>query len=329
MLRRSAARRRGPIRFRSAASRTRDIEPFALGGESDQLSAIARLSNSRWHFSAPADSACAARIQRRDCISVISGSTRCRTMPRNDGALRASPHWPSSPKQICAARSRFARRKPGAPERRRSALRVRCALLLRRCKFFLLLADELLACSNGRQRAAIRARKCCRGARRAPSRYRAGAAVAGGHLLLLGLTLLGFEPLEQGSELFDFLAQQSGARVSSSRNACFELAHSLSTSRNSRFIASGPSARCLPPVTVTLWKDSPFWARKKASGFSNANRVQSLHRARCSHRPASAESLPATCRIHQAHECSSSAERWYRSAEPGRALLVNCEREFA
>ena len=42
-------------------------------------------------------------------------------------------------------------------------------------------------------------------------------------------------------------------------------------SRSSRLMASGPSARGLPPVTVTLWKHSPEGARKKARGFSSAS----------------------------------------------------------
>ena len=51
----------------------------------------------------------------------------------------------------------------------------------------------------------------------------------------------------------------------------FERIELLLRSRSSRLMASGPSARGLPPVTVTLWKHSPEGARKKARGFSSAS----------------------------------------------------------
>ena len=40
-----------------------------------------------------------------------------------------------------------------------------------------------------------------------------------------------------------------------------------STSRSSRFIESGPWLRCLPPVTVTLWKHSPDLREEERIGI--------------------------------------------------------------
>ena len=81
-----------------------------------------------------------------------------------------------------------------------------------------------------------------------------------------------FSPSRRSSrELRSLISRpRVSTRISSSRRARSRSSSCRRTSRSSRFIESGPSARCLPPVTVTLWKHSPACERKNASGFSSA-----------------------------------------------------------
>ena len=75
--------------------------------------------------------------------------------------------------------------------------------------------------------------------------------VPGSHGLLFGFTLLVLEPIQQGSEVLDFAAEHQHPSFVVPQRA-LQFVQMRKTSRNSRFMESGPSARCLPPVTVTL-----------------------------------------------------------------------------
>ena len=73
---------------------------------------------------------------------------------------------------------------------------------------------------------------------------------------MLGLAFFAIEAVQQG--LSSLISRPSvNTRISSSRKARSSSSNWRKTSRSSRFMESGPSARCLPPVTVTLWKHSP------------------------------------------------------------------------
>ena len=92
------------------------------------------------------------------------------------------------------------------------------------------------------------------------------SAVTAGHRLLVGFTLFGFEPFEQAVSSPISLASRA-ARAFLLRASVFKLRNLAAISRSSRFMANGPSARCLPPVTVTLWKHSPVWREEEGVGI--------------------------------------------------------------
>ena len=99
-------------------------------------------------------------------------------------------------------------------------------------------------------------------------------------------------------------------------------------SRSSRFIESGPSARCLPPVTVTLWKHSPELRGRTHRDFPAPDRGRPWDRRRCSRCPAWAESLRATCQSRRARECSASAEPRIAAHRFAGHSFVRNEREL-
>ena len=82
--------------------------------------------------------------------------------------------------------------------------------------------------------------------------------------------------------------------ISVCASSCSSASSFFCVSRSSRLSASGPSARGLPPVTVTLWKDSPEGARKNACGFRARASARCRSRRDDSLRAAWAESLRAT-----------------------------------
>src|SRR5580700_4111330 len=90
------------------------------------------------------------------------------------------------------------------------------------------------------------------------------------HRLLFCFSLLCLQAIEPRGKLFDLARQGQYAQFVIAEADSSSFSRRI-TSRNSRFIESGPSARCLPPVTVTLWKHSPDCERKNASGFDSAS----------------------------------------------------------
>ena len=138
--------------------------------------------------------------------------------------------------------------------------------------------------------------------------------VVRGHSKTLGFALLVFQALQKAGQLGDIAAERGDTGLFLAYSA-FEFAASGAARRAARASSRADlRLRCLPPVTVTLWKHSPECERKNASGFSSA-RVAAYFGVGndVAVAAASAGSLPATCRSRRARECSSSAEQRYRA----------------